>query len=56
MSDTNTPVIKEMQSFRLPIDLIDRLNRAKGSSRLSKTDILSDALREHLDSKFPETA
>lgn len=50
------PIIKEMQSFRMDTKLIDRLNRAKDQSRLSKTDILADALTAHLDKHFPESA
>lgn len=55
----NTPAfddVKEMQTFRLPVSIIDRLNRAKDTSRLNKTTIVTDALVAHLNEKYPETA
>lgn len=56
----NTPAafddVKEMQTFRLPVSVIDRLNRVKVSSRLNKTTIVTDALVAHLDKHYPESA
>jgi predicted DNA-binding protein len=42
--------VTDMQTFRLPIELIARLDAAKADSRLTKTTILRDALEKHLPS------
>lgn len=48
--------VTEMQTVRLPISLIDRLDRAKASSRRTKTTIVIEALSEHLNKHYPESA
>lgn len=48
--------ITEMQTFRLPVSLIDHLDRAKKESDFSKTVIVKRALTEYLAKHFPASA
>lgn len=48
--------ITEMQTFRLPVSIIDHLDNAKRDSDFSKTTLVKRALSEYLNTHYPDSA